>query len=148
MQYSIVQFSEVLKHKDGRIDSEHYHPEHLENFRRLKRFSKELSSYIVHMSGGATPLGAIYPENGIFFLRVQNIMQNYISETNMAYLTDLQHKSIARSTLKKDDVLLTITGVSYGKSSVVTDKFIGANINQHSVKMTVKILLLAFCQHS
>jgi restriction endonuclease S subunit len=34
--------------------------------------------------------------------------------------------------------LLTITGVSYGKSAVVTDEFIGANINQHSVKMTVK----------
>ena len=39
--------------------------------------------------------------------------------------------------MRKDDILLTITG-SYGKSTVVTDEFVGANINQHSVKMTVR----------
>ena len=55
-----------------------------------------------------------------------------------------QNQEIQRSQLNKDDVLLTITGISYGKSAVVTDEFIGANINQHSVKMTVKNIVPYF----
>ena len=65
-------------------------------------------------------------------------MPNYISASDIKFLSPSQNQEILRSQLKKDDVLLTITGVSYGKSAVVTDEFIGANINQHSVKMTVK----------
>ena len=65
-------------------------------------------------------------------------MPNYISDSDIKYLSPSQNQEILRSQLKKDDVLLTITGVSYGKSAVVTDEFEGANINQHSVKMTIR----------
>ena len=138
VHYSIVNFSEVKSHKDKRLDSEHYHPWHLENLRKIKNQSQRLSEFITHISGGATPLGAMYPEEGIPFLRVQNIMPNYISGSDIKYLSPSQNQEILRSQLKKDDVLLTITGVSYGKSAVVTHEFVGANINQHSVKMTVE----------
>ena len=138
MQYSIVNFSEVNLHKDKRLDAEHFHPLHLNNLNKYKKCSQPLSKFIIHISGGATPLGAEYPEEGIPFLRVQNIMPNYISGSDIKYLSPSQNQEILRSQLKKDDVLLTITGVSYGKSAVVTDEFVGANINQHSVKMTVR----------
>ena len=98
----------------------------------------------MHISGGATPLGAMYPEEGIPFLRVQNIMPNDISASDIKFLSPSQNQEILRSQLKKDDVLFTITGVSYGKSAVVTDEFVGANINQHSVKMTVKNIVPYF----
>ena len=138
MPYSIVNFNEVKFHKDKRLDAEHYHPYHLENLRKFENKSQPLSEFIMHITGGATPLGAEYPEEGIPFLRVQNIMQNYISDADIKYLSASQNQEILRSQLRKDDVLLTITGVSYGKSAVVTDEFVGANINQHSVKMTVE----------
>lgn len=138
MPYSIVNFNEVKFHKDKRLDAEHYHPYHLKNLRKFENKSQSLSEFIMHITGGATPLGAEYPEEGIPFLRVQNIMPNYISDTDIKYLSPSQNQEILRSLLKKDDVLLTITGVSYGKSAVVTDEFVGANINQHSVKMTVE----------
>ena len=138
MPYSIVNFNKVKFHKDKRLDAEHYHPYHLENLRKFENKSQSLSEFIMHITGGATPLGAEYPEEGIPFLRVQNIMQNYISDADIKYLSASQNQEILRSQLRKDDVLLTITGVSYGKSAVVTDEFVGANINQHSVKMTVK----------
>ena len=144
VEYSIVNFSEVKSHKDKRLDSEHYHPWHLENLRKIKKQSQPLSEFIVHISGGATPLGAIYPEEGIPFLRVQNIMPNYISASDIKFLSASQNQEILRSQLTKDDVLLTITGVSYGKSAVVTDEFVRANINQHSVKMTVKNIVPYF----
>ena len=138
IQYSIINFSEIKLHKDKRLDADHYHPWHLKNLGKIRTQSQPLSEFIIHISGGATPLGAVYPEEGIPFLRVQNIMQNYISDADIKYLSPSQNQEILRSQLKKDDVLLTITGVSYGKSAVVTDGFVGANINQHSVKMTVK----------
>ena len=138
VQYSIINFSEIKLHKDERLDADHYHPLHLKNLRQFKEQAQPLSKYITHISGGATPLGAVYPEEGVPFLRVQNIMPNYISAAGIKYLSSSQNQEIIRSQLKKDDVLLTITGVSYGKSTVITDEFVGANINQHSVKMTVK----------
>ena len=138
VQYSIINFSEIKLHKDKRLDADHYHPWHLKNLGKIRTQSQPLSEFIIHISGGATPLGAEYPEEGIPFLRVQNIMPNYISDSDIKYLSPSQNQEILRSQLKKDDVLLTITGVSYGKSAVVTDEFIGANINQHSVKMTVR----------
>ena len=137
MPYSIVNFSEVKSHRDKRLDAEHYHPWHLENLRKIKEKAQPLSEFIIHISGGATPLGAVYPEEGIPFLRVQNIMPNYISDSGIKHLSPSQNQEILRSQLKKDDVLLTITG-AYGKSTVVTDEFVDANINQHSVKMTVR----------
>ena len=39
--------------------------------------------------------------------------------------------------MKYKDVLLTITGVSYGKSATVSKVIEGSNINQHSVKITL-----------
>ena len=143
MPYSIVNFNEVKFHKDRRLDAEHYHPYHLENLRKFENKSQSLSEFIMHITGGATPLGAVYPEEGIPFLRVQNIMQNYISDADIKYLSPSQNQEILRSQLKKDDVLLTITG-AYGKSTVVTDEFVGANMNQHSVKMTVKNIVPYF----
>ena len=144
VQYSIINFSEIKLHKDKRLDAAHYHPWHLKNLGKIKTKSQPLSEFIIHITGGATPLGAEYPEEGIPFLRVQNIMPNYISDTDIKYLSRSQNQEILRSQLKKDDILLTITGVSYGKSAVVTDEFVGANINQHSVKMTVKNILPYF----
>ncbi len=143
VQFSIVNFSEVNSHRDTRLDATHYHPLHLKNLSNFKEQTQPLSEYITHISGGATPLGAVYPEEGVPFLRVQNIMPNYISGTGMKYLSPSQNQKIIRSQLKKDDVLLTITG-SYGKSAVVTDEYVGANINQHSVKMTVKNIVPYF----
>ena len=144
MQFSFVNFNKIKTHKDNRLDAEHYDPYHLENLRKYENNSQLLSEFITHISGGATPRGAEYPEEGIPFLRVQNIMPNYISDSGIKYLSPTQNQQILRSQLKKDDVLLTITGVSYGKSAVVTDEFVGANINQHSAKMTVKNIVPYF----
>lgn len=136
---SIVLLSEVKKlHLYGRIDAEHYRKEFLENVKLIKRFPggyTSLGQELVEMTGGATPLGADYPETGVRFLRVQNIMPNYIDDADMTYISAADDMALARSRLRLNDVLLTITGVSYGKSATVTPEYVGSNINQHSVRM-------------
>ena len=123
-----------------RIDSEFLKKEYLKNIDKIKNLKPgylKLNEAIIHMTGGATPLGAEYSESGIPFLRVQNIMQNYFSLNDVVYISEKQSTEIKRSVLKFKDVLLTITGVSYGKSATVTKKIEGSNINQHSVKITL-----------
>ncbi len=131
----------LIDNRTFRIDSEFLKKEYLQNIQTIKSLKKgfsKLKDYIDFMSGGATPLGAEYSESGIPFLRVQNIMQNYFNLNDVVYLNEKQDNEIKRSRLIENDVLLTITGVSYGKSAVVPEQLINANINQHSVKITLK----------
>jgi restriction endonuclease S subunit len=124
-----------------RFDSEYLQKSYLSNLKKLKSYPNgyiHIRNVVEHISGGATPLGADYQEKqGVPFLRVQNIMRNYIDLTDIVYIVTAQDEEIKRSRLKEKDVLLTITG-SYGKSAVVPRSLIDANINQHSVKITLK----------
>ncbi|MFM7468411.1 MAG: restriction endonuclease subunit S, partial [Vampirovibrionales bacterium] len=134
--------SEALKDNASfRFDAEYFKKAYLKIEESLHRKGFQyLTEYNPSITGGATPLGAEYSTEGIPFLRVQNIMQNYFNDSDLAYITDKQNTEILRSSLKKEDVLLTITGVSYGKSCIVTDQFVGSNINQHSVRIRTKKL--------
>ncbi|TKX31704.1 restriction endonuclease subunit S [Campylobacter estrildidarum] len=141
LELSVLKLSEVKKDNESfRIDSEFFKKEYLENEKILKKISCAsvyLKDFIIEISGGATPFGAIYLESGIPFLRVQNIMQNYFNLTDVVYISEEDDKALKRSRLKLNDVLLTITG-SYGKSAVVENNLVGANINQHSVRIQIK----------
>ena len=132
--------SEVLiDNETFRFDSEYFRKEYLNNIKILKNKNGfYLKEFIELITGGATPLGANYEVSGIPFLRVQNIMQNYFNLNDVVYLNKQQDEEIKRSRLKYKDVLLTITGVSYGKSATVNKELINSNINQHSVKITLK----------
>lgn len=124
-----------------RFDSEYFQKRFLENIERIKNYSLgfiKLNEVADEITGGATPLGAEYPESGVKFLRVQNVMQNYIDDSDFVYISQEDDKALKRSRLKLDDVLLTITGVSYGKSATVSQEFVDSNINQHSVRIQIK----------
>ena len=140
LEVSVLKYSDAMTDNDSkRIDSEFFKKEYLENLKILKNHNVEiLGNLVKKITGGATPLGANYPENGVPFLRVQNIMQNYFNLSDIVYISQKDDEDIKRSRLKLNDVLLTITGVSYGKSAVVDKHLVGANINQHSVKIEVK----------
>ena len=141
LEISEVKLSEIFNNLiSNRIDSEHFLKKYTTNIETIKSYKNgffTLKDLLKRISGGATPLGAEYSEKGIAFLRVQNIMQNYFDLNDVVYITKQQDEEIKRSRLKENDVLLTITG-SYGKSAVVSDNLINANINQHSVKMELK----------
>ena len=139
LEISVLLKSELeFENTTKRIDSEYFQKHYLKNIEIIKRrgFSK-LKENIEYLSGGATPLGAEYETEGIPFLRVQNIMQNYFNLNDVVYINKKQDAEIKRTRLKEKDVLLTITGVSFGKSAVVPNELVNANINQHSVKITL-----------
>src|SRR5690554_4475061 len=112
--WSEVKTSKVIFSK--RIDAERYKPQYVNNEAMLSKIkSKPLKLFISDITGGATPLGANYPSSGIPFMRVQNIRENYWNLSDFVYISESVHNNqLHRSQLKNQDVLLTITGMSYG----------------------------------
>jgi len=133
--WSIINKSLCISSK--RIDSERFKPNFAMNELFLKSLPhKRLKFYIKDVTGGATPLGAKYPKVGVSFVRVQNIRANYIDLSDVVYIDSKIHNGqLYRSQINNDDVLLTITGVSYGNSAVAFQEMLPANMNQHSVRI-------------
>ena len=97
---------------------------------------KDLSSLIIN---GTTPKGGaeVYVDNGILFLRSQNVWRNLIDYDDVAYIDDKTNASMKRSILHKNDILITKTGrintenSSLGRAAMFDGDTGSANINGH-----------------
>ena len=132
----ILQKSELEK----RLDPFYYVPELLELEKKvLSKEPKKLRDYVVGISSGATPKTTesekyyAEKENGIPFLRVQNLSPTGILEfDDCKYINEETHNGmLKRSQVKEGDLLVKITGVGrMAVASVAPEGFEG-NINQH-----------------
>lgn len=86
-----------------------------------------------HISSGSTPKGRreVYKQSGIFFIRSQNVLMNEITYEDISFIDEATHNSMKRSQLRKNDVLLNITGASIGRVAVFEGEDCSANTNQH-----------------
>ena len=104
---------------------------------------KELSDKI---SNGNTPKGGsqVYVEEGILFLRSQNVWKNRLELDDVAYLDDETHAKMSDSSLKHNDILITKTGrvntenSSLGRAALFTGEDDSANINGHVYLVRLK----------
>ena len=138
MQCFVVLNDEI----EGRLDVFYYLPEFVESERRIKKSSsKTLGDYIINISGGATPekdesekYYTDSAENGVPFLRVQNITESGLYLADCKYINfDTHNGMLKRSQVKEGYLITKITGVGrMAVSSVAPDDFEG-NINQHLV---------------
>ena len=100
-------------------------PAHWE-VRRLGQLATKFGSGITPR-GGAT----VYQEDGIPFLRSQNIHFDGLRIRNVARIAPSLHQELSSSHVKPGDVLLNITGASIGRACSVPDSFAEGNVNQH-----------------
>lgn len=122
----------------NRWDADYYHPKYTTILEHLNSLPHETLNNIASFSNGATPLGADYSDDGIPFLRIQNVGDNRLVLDDVVYIDEKIHKTLLkRSQLKSGDVLITITG-RIGTSSVIPDDLPEANMNQHSVRLRIK----------
>lgn len=132
---------------EGRLDPFYYQPSirELENKVR-KQSTKKLRNYISKISSGATPSvkeeEKYYSDkdNGIPFLRVQNLQPNgKINLEDVKYINQETHdKLLKRSQVAEHDLLVKITGVGrMAIASVAPDGFVG-NTNQHMVVIKIE----------
>ena len=100
---------------------------------------KKLGTMCTAIMNGTTPKGGeqVYVDNGITFLRSQNVWRNRIDLDDVAYIDEATHKSMKKSSLKKYDILMTKTGrintenSSLGRAALFMGEDDSANINGH-----------------
>ena len=92
-----------------------------------------LGEVCTHVGSGVTPRGgkSAYVASGITFLRSQNVHFEGLSLGDVAYISQETDKSMRRSRVLTDDVLLNITGASIGRCTIVPRNLGPANVNQH-----------------
>ena len=100
---------------------------------------KRLKDLTVLITNGNTPKGGSenYVENGITFLRSQNVWRNRIELDDVAFIDEATHESMKKSSLHYDDILITKTGrintenSSLGRAALFKGADDSANINGH-----------------
>ncbi len=101
--------------------------------------SVELGRATTFISSGSTPLGGKenYLDNGILFIRSQNILKGRCDFSDAVYISPETHASMQRSQVKQFDVFLNITGASIGRSALMRES-VEANVNQHVAVIRVQ----------
>lgn len=134
-------FATNLNAIEQRLDCHYYRPEFVELESRVAKLTdKKLGDYIISIAGGATPdkneAERYYTdsENGVPFLRVQNVTPGGLDFENLVFINQETHNSMLKRSQVKEHYLITkITGVGrMAVSSVAPPNFEG-NINQHLV---------------
>lgn len=87
----------------------------------------------VYVGSGVTPTGGseVYKNEGILFIRSQNVHFEGLYLNDVAFLSPATHENMQRSTVLPNDVLLNITGASIGRCCYFPAKLFEANVNQH-----------------
>ncbi len=107
---------------------------------------KRLGELCLKIGSGATPKGGdkSYKKAGISLIRSQNILDFDFSKKGLAYIDDKQAKALANVEVKKNDVLINITGDSVARVCIVPDKILPARVNQHVAILRTNPKLLSF----
>ena len=84
------------------------------------------------VGSGKTPKGGntVYSDEGILFIRSQNVLNGMIDINDATYINSTIHIGMKSSEVQKDDILLNITGASIGRSCMYPFDY-PANVNQH-----------------
>ncbi len=95
--------------------------------------SVELDLLASKVGSGVTPTGGseVYTSSGVTFVRSQNVLNESLELSDVAFITDEIHAGMAASKLQAHDVLLNITGASIGRSCTVPEGIGESNVNQH-----------------
>jgi len=92
-----------------------------------------ISDVALKVNSGKTPFGgeAVYLNEGVLFIRSQNINNNKLEIEKPVFISEEMNSSMKNSIVLPNDILLNITGASLGRSCVVPNDFSTGNVNQH-----------------
>ena len=92
-----------------------------------------ISEITTYVGSGITPTGGsnVYKEEGILFIRSQNVHFDGLRLDDIAYIDIAMHDFMERSKVRVYDVLLNITGASIGRCCPFAASLGQANVNQH-----------------
>lgn len=85
------------------------------------------------IGSGSTPTGGanVYVNEGVKFLRSQNVYNEGFKLDDVAYITPETHNQMSGTKVLEGDILFNITGGSIGRCCLVDANLGEANVNQH-----------------
>ena len=88
---------------------------------------------VIKVGSGKTPSGGAesYADEGVLFLRSQNVYDTGLVLDNPTYITDEIDEEMKNTRVQPEDVLLNITGGSIGRCCIFPATLERANVNQH-----------------
>ncbi|MEW6478832.1 MAG: restriction endonuclease subunit S [Pseudomonadota bacterium] len=115
------------------LGSEYYGPTFLEPVSRLNKSAFELAplSKACALITDGDHGSADYASEGVTFVLSEAVTDGWVELSKCRFITHQHAKSLKRSQLRFGDVLVTKTGVYFGKSAVVEKSLEGANTIAH-----------------
>ncbi|RPF13251.1 restriction endonuclease subunit S [Vibrio crassostreae] len=94
---------------------------------------ERLGNISAKMGSGSTPRGgqSAYVDQGVPFLRSQNIWNEGLKMEDIAYIPEETHKKMENTAVIPGDILLNITGASLGRTIIFPQEIDEANVSQH-----------------
>lgn len=77
----------------------------------------------------------IRENTGFIYLRVTDMKNGTVDESDLHYLTPNAQEIIKNYTISKNEIYLTIVGATIGKLGSIPDKFDGINLTENAVKI-------------
>jgi len=74
---------------------------------------------------------ADYQDDGVPFILSENVKEGWVDTGSVRYISEKHHRSLTRSRIRPGDVLVTKTGVYFGKSAVADEGLGEANTIAH-----------------
>ncbi len=107
---------------------------------------RKLQSISTKIHSGNTPKGGskVYVDEGITFFRSQNVWKNRIVYKDVAFIDEVTHSKMMKSSLKNRDILMTKTGrintenSSLGRAAMYLGQDDKANVNGHVYLIRLK----------
>jgi type I restriction enzyme S subunit len=92
-----------------------------------------LGDLTLKVGSGSTPRGgkSVYTDDGVAFIRSQNVYDNSFSFAGLARISDEAAHALRGVTVEAGDVLVNITGESVTRTCVVDPEALPARVSQH-----------------
>ena len=90
-----------------------------------------LDQLTAFITSGSRGWADYYSTHGAIFIRSQNINKDRLDLSDTAFVTPPQNNDGIRASVKKHDLLLTITGANVGKTACVENTLNEAYVSQH-----------------
>jgi len=136
MQYSIVQYSDVLHQTDMRFDADYYKPNYLKEDSQLSKYKTIPINNIAFVTDGQHGYHEVDENSPILHLTAKNAKQwfaNSFGADNIAKWVDDKNR---RSSLKENDLILSTRG-TVGYCALVKSDVLPANIDQDVARIYV-----------
>lgn len=140
LEISILNLKDILlDNETQRIDSEYFKKEYLQKIKALKSSNFEHLFKLGLIKGGKRlPLGEDFSEDGVPYIRAQDVKNNFIEYENSPKISNHLNSKLAKYQTFRNDVLITNVGNSIGDTGIVKFRLEKCNLTENAVKIISK----------